>query len=332
MSPTAAPPTPPTPPTAALRTYRFLRFAVVIVIGLLAASVLRETFRADPDCLQGSISAYYYTSVRSVFVGALVVLGFAMIVLWGKSAWEDALFNLAGLLAPVVAFVPTGDTTKCLLTDPAGKQVTKDAVEQKVIDASHAAVDNNMLAYLVITGAVLLGLLVIGLLAQFVKEEWSSLVENGKAFWIPWVLAAALWSVGFWLNHQKGHARLYDKTHTPSAIIMFVFIVGAIIAIGFDKHRGHPKINVAAAPGWARIYWGLAGIMIVGAGAILLWPDSWASADFFDHQTFWLEAYMILWVAVFWVLQTIDRWNDGAPPRTKAEVEERETYAAAQEG
>ena len=73
------------PPVMARRTYLFLRLSVVAVIAVLAISLIREYYRLDPNCLQGSISAYYYTAVQSVFVGALVALGLVFIVLWGKT-------------------------------------------------------------------------------------------------------------------------------------------------------------------------------------------------------------------------------------------------------
>lgn len=111
----ATPPPPPPPtPIMALRTYTALRLGSVGVIAVLAFAICREMRDAADGCrLQDSISAYYYTSVQSVFVGTLVTLGLVMIVLWGKTPFEDGFLNLAGLLAPVVAFVPTKDTNKC---------------------------------------------------------------------------------------------------------------------------------------------------------------------------------------------------------------------------
>lgn len=45
---------------------------------LLAASIAIE--RSKVDCWQTSISAYYYTPARAIFVGGLMVIGFALIV------------------------------------------------------------------------------------------------------------------------------------------------------------------------------------------------------------------------------------------------------------
>lgn len=96
--------TPPIP-VMARRTYTALRLGSVAVIAVLATAILLSIDPAG-DCPQRSISAYYYTGVQSVFVGTLITLGFVMIVLWGKTPFEDGMLNIVGMLAPVVAFVP----------------------------------------------------------------------------------------------------------------------------------------------------------------------------------------------------------------------------------
>jgi hypothetical protein len=135
----------PKPPTMALRTYLALRLSAVGVIAVLAVSLFKEYSR-DSECLQGSISAYYYTNVQSVFVGALVTLGLVMIVLWGKTPWEDGALNLAGLLAPVVAFVPTRPSNLCSLEKPNGAPVETEAGKDLLVAASRDGIFNNMLA------------------------------------------------------------------------------------------------------------------------------------------------------------------------------------------
>ena len=43
-------------------------------------------------------------------------------------------------------------------------------------------------------------------------------------------------------------------------------------------------------------------------------------AEYVDHYVFIVEAWMIANVAWFWSLQTKERWDEGAPPRTKDEL------------
>ena len=90
----------------AVRSYRYLRMAIVVVLLALICSVALE--RAHASCWEASISAYYYTPVHSLFVGALVALGVCLIAIRGGTDTEEVLLNVAGVLAPIVAFVPTG--------------------------------------------------------------------------------------------------------------------------------------------------------------------------------------------------------------------------------
>jgi hypothetical protein len=110
--------------TAAITTYRYLRIAMVMAVVVLAVSVAIE--RAQVDCWQTSVSAYYYTPVRAIFVGVLLSIGLCLIVIKGSTVWEDATLNAAGMLAPIVAVVPTTDVGTCWSETPPSFPVTDD--------------------------------------------------------------------------------------------------------------------------------------------------------------------------------------------------------------
>jgi hypothetical protein len=55
---------------------------------------------------QTSLSAYYHTDLRDVFVGVLVAIGFMLLLYKGFSRAEDWALNLAGVLAMGIAFFP----------------------------------------------------------------------------------------------------------------------------------------------------------------------------------------------------------------------------------
>ena len=99
-----------------LKSYRYLRLVMVGLVVLLAASVLIELQQTGFGCWRTSISSYYWTPVRGVFVGALVAIGTCLIVLKGNTPVEDVLLNVAGALAPIVAFVPILDPKECQST------------------------------------------------------------------------------------------------------------------------------------------------------------------------------------------------------------------------
>lgn len=145
----------------AILTYRYLRIAMVAVLVMLGASVLWQGFSAD--CWLTSVSAYYYTPVRSVFVGSLVAFGAALIAYHGPTPEEEALLNLSGVMSIVVAFVPTG-LAQCVVESVApGATPETSALEAaattggvdtgQVIDDVRAAVTNSIWS-LVIAGAV----------------------------------------------------------------------------------------------------------------------------------------------------------------------------------
>ena len=97
----------------AVKTYRSVRLSMVTLVLGLAAAVAVERLEVPRGCFQHSISAYYYTPVRGMFVGGLLGIAVCLVALRGNNDAEDALLNLAGMLAPVVAFVPTPNPGSC---------------------------------------------------------------------------------------------------------------------------------------------------------------------------------------------------------------------------
>jgi hypothetical protein len=80
---------------------------VVGCIGLLlpAGLLIGESVLASG--LPDSMSAYYYTGMRNLFVGALCALGVFLISYAGFDDWDRWLTNVAGAGAILVAFLPT---------------------------------------------------------------------------------------------------------------------------------------------------------------------------------------------------------------------------------
>lgn len=63
-----------------------------------------------------SISVFYYSPARGLFVGTLVAIGVALVAYRGYTRGENWLLNVAGTLAIVVALFPTEDPTMPGLT------------------------------------------------------------------------------------------------------------------------------------------------------------------------------------------------------------------------
>src|SRR5690242_8598641 len=97
--------------TYAARTWLYLRLAMAFVLAGLAAAVLYE--HSQTDCFQSSISAYYYTPARNVFVGAVITIGVCMVCLRGNTHLENIMLNVAGAFALLLALVPTPKPGSC---------------------------------------------------------------------------------------------------------------------------------------------------------------------------------------------------------------------------
>lgn len=86
-------------------TYRYLRWLMVLLPAVLF--VVTVAYAAIQQNLETSISAYYGTPVRDVFVGVMISTAVCMVAYQGSSLLEDYTLNGAGFYAVFVAFIPT---------------------------------------------------------------------------------------------------------------------------------------------------------------------------------------------------------------------------------
>lgn len=61
----------------------------------------------NPQWIPGSLSGFYYTHMRNLFVGAMCAVGVFFIAYRGHDKWDDRLTNVAGLAAICIALFPT---------------------------------------------------------------------------------------------------------------------------------------------------------------------------------------------------------------------------------
>lgn len=88
-------------------SYRALRFMLgVIGIALPPTLVVGLVLFGDGE-LKGSLSAFYHTNMRDVFVGALCAMAVFLISYRGYTSNEVRITNVAGVCALGVAFCPT---------------------------------------------------------------------------------------------------------------------------------------------------------------------------------------------------------------------------------
>lgn len=99
--------------TTGQKTHRHLRLSLVFVVFALLVSVAIETavvswepFVLGWDPLP-SLSHYFYTSARSVFVGTLIAASLALLALSGRNR-ATVILDISAIFAPLIALIPTG--------------------------------------------------------------------------------------------------------------------------------------------------------------------------------------------------------------------------------
>lgn len=299
------------PTTAAeeyvLRSYRYLRLAIVVLLVGLAAALIGQMI--GTDCIEGSISAYYYTPVHGLFIGALVATGAAMVALKGRTTVEDTFFNVAGMLAPVVALVPT--TRQELLCDDKSIPLRLDRGD---------LVPNSLFALLVAGFVILVVTAVIAASHETFTAQAESLRHSLRSGVAPTValIVAALVTVSVFDQPW------YTFMHFGAAVGLFVAIYVAIGSL--LSERFHLVLHVLLV--WARPteqyrkpapkYYGRYRTVlfatvpaVVAAG--LLGRSSWI---------FWVEVVGIVSFTSFWIVQTAELWNRLPEPSETAVVPE----------
>jgi hypothetical protein len=260
-----------------------LRIAIVGAVVMLAASIVYE--RLQVSCWQTSISAYYYTPVRAIFVGGLMAIGLALIVIQGSTVAEDTLLNFAGMLAPVVAVVPTTDVGRCWSVRPTPLPVDRQG------DLAPWALDNvhNNVTALLVAGA--LGLLVALILSMVMASGPVATLRAARPGTQYGLLGvAALLTVGTLLfTLWSGFA---EYAHGFAAMAMFGCLAAAAAVNAWQVR--------ASAPGFARTYGVIAALMVL-TGLVLL-----AS---FEHRVLVVEIAEITLFAAAWVAQTVEHWD-----------------------
>jgi hypothetical protein len=270
-----------------VKTYRYLRIAMVMLLLLLAVAVLIEHVHTDPRCFQTSISAYYYTPAQAIFVGTLIAVGVCMVVLKGSTEGEDILLNLAGMLAPVVALVPTPSKGRCFSVAGAQPDIA-------------ANVANNIPAIFLAGLAGLVITFVLG--SRDGRHDPRHLAGMG--------VAAAVLLGGFaWF--LLGRDSFIDHAHYGAAFPLFVCIIGVVL-INARWYGVRTTGSAEMGQSLRNRYTVIAVLMVVLP--LALWLVS--KAVTWDHLVLWVEAVLLLLFAGFWLIQTRELWTEGVRDTT----------------
>ncbi|MBB4688960.1 DUF998 domain-containing protein [Amycolatopsis jiangsuensis] len=93
--------------TQFVRSYLFLRRAIGVLGIALPIVVIAGKQLLEGGDLLGSLSSYYYSDLRNVFVGILCAIGVFLISYRGYGVLDDVAGNIAAVAAIGVALFPT---------------------------------------------------------------------------------------------------------------------------------------------------------------------------------------------------------------------------------
>lgn len=270
-----------------LKSYRYLRLVMVGLVVLLAASVLIEMQQTGFGCWRTSISSYYWTPVRGIFVGALVAIGTCLIVLKGNTPVEDVLLNVAGALAPIVAFVPILDPKECQSTPWAASA------------DGRANIFNNVGAFL------LAGLVAVAVAWWVARREGRGRLSRADLIGLLVTIALVLAGIALFLWARE----FFDRwAHYLAAIPLFLVLVAVMVvnAVSYARTEAAQKGREMGRAELANRYLAIAALtvaLVVTLG-LVTWLGHWR------HGTFWLEVVVIAAFAVFWAVQTAELWGE----------------------
>ena len=272
-----------------LKTYRYLRIAMSGAVLTLTVSIVIE--RLNVSCWQTSVSGYYYTPVRAIFVGALMAIGANLIVIKGGTTWEDIFFNFAGVMAPAVAVLPTTNVGRCWSVDPPSSPVdTNGNLAAWVV----GNIENNTRSLLI---AGFIGLAVAALIAMISDRAILGPARVGTAPLRWGLLATGFLLVAILALHLYWN-NFATKAHGFSALIMFVFLGAGILSNALQRRNRDDRRTYMIA------YFSIVGAMALAGLLLLPVFDEW------DHRTLVLEAIEVALFLVFWLFQTNELWNE----------------------
>jgi hypothetical protein len=289
---------------AAVDTYRSLR-AGIAAIGLLLGFGLLLLILTT-DAVPPSISATFYGPLQGVFVACLVAVGLALFAVKGRPGPENTLLDVAGVLIPVVAFVPTPTI------DPTCPVPTAECVPERF----HAAIGIGFGAYLATAGVALA---FVGW--RLLRAGAAAQADTRRGFFV----LLAVWAAAFGFR-QFGGGLFLQFTHYATAIPFFVILV-VVVFINALRSPDVPTVRRESEDGYRRIYSVIATGMALGVavGVVTFLNTGRQNAEATTDSVrvpviFLVEAWLLLLFVVYWIVQTAELWNYTAPRSTTEET------------
>ena len=277
-----------------LSTYRYVRLAMPVLAFMLLFSVGWQIFTPldTPDnCWLGSISAYYYTAARAVFVATLCAIGTCLFVYRGSTDREDVALNISGALAFFVALIPTP-----LKDVEEGEPLCKRANVPDELQLE-TALQNNVWTALA-TG------LVVALIYVLLRRNLPATEGWGRPK-LNTVRATLALAVAGMLLFGFSPDTVIDLGHYVSAGLLFIGVGYVVVINAYPDWAGDEAVKTPERTGyqnWYAFFLGLMAVALVVIGALKAFGP-------LDNWLFWVELSLIVLFAVFWSVQTKEHWR-----------------------
>ena len=280
--------------TTGHRTHRYLRLSLGLIVVAILVSVGIESLRLGT--VLPSISHYFYSAAQPVFVGALIAASLALAALSGRGL-ETTLLDVAAVFAPLIAIVPTAVYGRSLerqlgVACPPATMCVPESYDDQVRNG--VATYLVLLVVVVALGLVLRrrgriggrGIYVVGAVAIV-----TAVAIVGLAF-IPGLNA------GFPSNDLFPVGIHYAATIAFFGAFAAVPIINAFRLTTDDETK--PRL-------WQKlVYLAVALVLVADLIVLVFFAASLEPAP----VVFICEAIALVLFAVFWFVQTAQRWDE----------------------
>lgn len=296
------------PATTAQKTHRYLRLSLVFVVFALLTSVAIETIVLSWEPFSfgweplPSISHYFYTPARNVFVGALIAASLALLALSGRNR-STILLDIAALFAPLIALIPTGIDPEHPINGLTCAGI-EECVPAPYVDDVRAGV----MTYAVVVISVVIAMAAIRTKRRIVTP--GAALVSAIAVVSAVVVASLAFIPGLNTDFPFNFWPYPPSIHFAVTLIFF----GIFAAVPILHSRG--PVDESETPPTGRqknIYRWVAGLMIAD---LLMLVTAFALREQLGSFPLVLigEAAALALFAWFWWVQTFQRWADENPP------------------
>ncbi len=271
------------------RTYRYLRMGIGGTVVLIFVSIAVAMTQVG---VLSSVSAYYYTPARTVFVGALIATSLGLLAISGTGV-ERALLDAAGLLAPLIALVPTPLRPGSV----PGLTIDCEPGSTCVPSVYHPDVANGITTYLVMTVVIVIAAFLI---FKGRNQEFRAVLASLLGATALLLVVALMWAFA--------RDTFLQYAHVTAAIVFFLAIGSCAVAKAFEHYQGARPTRT-----YQRLYWIIAaGFLLDAVVAVAVIYGGWLES-FVIPPVLVCELLALALFLLYWILQSFPRWDSTHP-------------------